>query len=111
MEREFGDWPLNFRYENWGEFAECAVLNREAGKKNALKRLCADFQIVPERVLAIGDSRNDVPMLRWAGVGVAMGNALPEVKESVRYVTATNDEHGVALAIDRFVGTAQKRPA
>ncbi len=111
MQREFGDWPLNFRYESWGDFQECAVLSREASKKNALKQLCADFQIVPERVLAIGDSRNDVPMLRWAGVGVAMGNAAPEVKQSVRYVTARNTEDGVALALERFVGTAQKWPA
>jgi Cof subfamily protein (haloacid dehalogenase superfamily) len=111
MRREFGDWPLAFRFESWGDFIECAVLNREASKKNALARLCADFQIVPERVLAIGDSRNDVPMLRWAGVGVAMSNALPEVKESVRYVTASNLEDGVALAIERFVTFSQKRPA
>ena len=109
MEREFGDWPLNFRYETWGQFSECAVLSREASKKNALQRLCADFQILPERVLAIGDSRNDVPMLRWAGVGVAMGNALAEVKQSVRYVTATNTEDGVARAIERFALTPQKR--
>ncbi|MDQ2857896.1 MAG: HAD family hydrolase [Candidatus Eremiobacteraeota bacterium] len=111
MQREFGDWPLNFRYESWGDFHECAVLNREASKKNALKQLCADFQIMPERVLAIGDSRNDVPMLRWAGVGVAMGNAAAEVKQSVRYVTASNTDDGVALALERFVGAAQKWPA
>jgi Cof subfamily protein (haloacid dehalogenase superfamily) len=103
MEREFGDWPLAFRYETWGTFFECAVLNREASKKNALKQLCADFQILPERVLAIGDSRNDVPMLRWAGTGVAMGNASAEVKESVRYVTGSNADDGVARAIERFV--------
>jgi Cof subfamily protein (haloacid dehalogenase superfamily) len=111
MEREFGDWPLNFRYETWGDFYECAVLNREASKKSALQRLCADFQILPERVLAIGDSRNDVPMLRWAGAGVAMGNALPEVKEAVRFVTASNAEDGVALAIERFTGVRAKKPA
>lgn len=111
MLREFGDWPLGFRHETWGEFSECAVLNREASKKNALARLCADFQILPERVLAIGDSRNDVPMLRWAGIGVAMGNAAREVKESVRFVTASNGEDGVALAIGRFVPETQKKPA
>ncbi len=106
MKREFGDWPLGFRYETWGDFYECAVLDVNASKKNALKQLCADFQIMPDRVLAIGDSRNDVPMLRWAGVGVAMGNALSEVKESVRFVTASNAEDGVALAIERFVSFA-----
>ncbi len=111
MRAEFGDLPLSFRYETWGEFEECAVLSREASKKNALARLCADFQIPAERVLAIGDSRNDVPMLRWAGVGVAMSNALPEVRRSVDYVTASNAEDGVALAIERFTAAPARRPA
>jgi Cof subfamily protein (haloacid dehalogenase superfamily) len=102
MQREFGDLPLAFRYETWQDFVECAVLSREASKKNALAKLCADFGVSAERVLAIGDSRNDVPMLRWAGIGVAMGNALPEVRESVRYVTSSNDRDGVAQAIERF---------
>ncbi|HEY8312763.1 MAG TPA: Cof-type HAD-IIB family hydrolase [Candidatus Baltobacteraceae bacterium] len=102
MRREFGDLPLHFKYETWMEFVECAVTSRDATKQRALARLCADFQILPDRVLAVGDSRNDVPMLRWAGVGVAMGNALAEVREAVRYVTATNEEDGVALAIERF---------
>jgi Cof subfamily protein (haloacid dehalogenase superfamily) len=111
MQREFGDLPLSFRYETWQDFVECAVLNRDASKKNALARLCADFGIPAERVLAIGDSRNDVPMLRWAGVGVAMGNALPEVRESVRHVTAPNDQDGVARAIDRFVFAPARKSA
>jgi hydroxymethylpyrimidine pyrophosphatase-like HAD family hydrolase len=102
MERTYGDLPLRFIHERWGEFVECVVLARDAGKQQALARLCADFQIPRERVLAIGDSLNDVPMLRWAGVGVAMGNAAPEVKEAVRYVTASNDRDGVALAIEKF---------
>ncbi|MEA2663224.1 MAG: hypothetical protein QOI11_168 [Candidatus Eremiobacteraeota bacterium] len=111
MQREFGDLPLAFRYETWQDFVECAVLNREASKKNALAKLCADFGISSERVLAIGDSRNDVPMLRWAGVGVAMGNALPEVRESVRYVTSSNERDGVAQAIERFALPAAKKTA
>jgi|SRR5947209_8778717 len=111
MQREFGDLPLSFRYETWFDFVECAVLSREASKKNALARLCADFGIPAERVLAVGDSRNDVPMLRWAGTGVAMGNALPEVRESVHYVTAPNDQDGVARAIERFCFPAAKKTA
>jgi Cof subfamily protein (haloacid dehalogenase superfamily) len=103
MEAELKDLPLNFRYETWYDFLECAVLSLEAGKQQALARLCADFQIMPRNVLSIGDSRNDVPMLKWSGVGVAMANALPEVRESVKYVTASNSEDGVALAIERFV--------
>ncbi len=114
MEREFGDLPLHFKHESWMDFTECAVTNRDATKQHALARLCADFQIVSERVLSVGDSRNDVPMLRWSGMGVAMGNALPEVRQAVRYVTGTNDEDGVAAAIERFaLGPARvhKKPA
>jgi Cof subfamily protein (haloacid dehalogenase superfamily) len=111
MQREFGDLPLSFRYETWMDFVECAVLNRDASKKNALAKLCADFGIPAERVLAIGDSRNDIPMLRWAGIGVAMGNALPEVRQSVRYVTAPNHQDGVARAIERFCAPLERKSA
>jgi Cof subfamily protein (haloacid dehalogenase superfamily) len=111
MKREFGDLPLTYLYETWNDFIECVVLNRNANKKNALVRLCADFQIPSERVLAIGDSRNDVPMLQWAGVGVAMANAAPDVRQAVRYVTAENVNDGVAAAIERFCFTAEKKSA
>ena len=109
--RAFGDLPLSFRHETWFDFIECAVLNRQASKKNALAKLCADFGIPSERVMAVGDSRNDVPMLRWAAIGVAMGNALPEVRQSVPYVTAANDRDGVALAIERFCPPQSKKSA
>ena len=108
MRREFGDYPLAFRYESWLDFDECAVLSRDASKQTALARLCADFGVPAERVLAIGDSRNDVPMMQWAGIGVAMGNALPEVRHAVPYVTATNERDGVALAIEKFAATGTR---
>jgi HAD superfamily hydrolase (TIGR01484 family) len=111
MRREFGDLPLTYLYESWHEFVECVVLSRNANKKNALARLCADFQIPNDRVLAIGDSCNDVPMLQWAGIGVAMANAQLEVRQAVRYVTADNVSDGVAAAIERFCFTAEKKTA
>lgn len=111
MKRAFGDLPLGFRFETWFDFVECAVLNRDASKKTALSRLCADFQVSSERVLAIGDSYNDVPMLQWSGIGVAMANALPEVRQAVQYVTASNERDGVALAIERFCFEPEKKTA
>lgn len=111
MKREFGDLPLTYLYESWNDFIECVVLNRDANKKNALMRLCADFQVPSDRVLAIGDSRNDVPMLAWAGIGVAMANALPEVRQAVHYVTGANTSDGVAQAIERFCFAAEKKSA
>ena len=107
----FGELPLTFLYESWYEFRECAVLARDANKETALERLCRDFRVQPDRVLAIGDSRNDVPMMRWAGIGVAMENALPEVREAVPYLTASNEQDGVALAIERFVFASERKSA
>lgn len=111
MKREFGDLPLTYLHESWNDFEECVILNRDANKKNALMRLCADFQIPGERVLAIGDSRNDVPMLQWCGIGVAMANALPEVRQAVQYVTSENTSDGVAAAIERFCFAVEKKSA
>lgn len=112
MRRAFGDVPVHFKYETWGEFEECAITSREATKKRALIDLCRTLEIRQSRVLAIGDSRNDVPMLRWAGVGIAMANALPEVLDAIPNKTASNDEDGVALAIEKYVlGEGSRRTA
>tara|TARA_R110002073_G_scaffold336260_2_gene531517 strand:- start:67239 stop:68147 length:909 start_codon:yes stop_codon:yes gene_type:complete len=59
--------------------------------------------IDPSRVAAIGDQVNDVPMIESAGIGIAMGNAIDEVKRHASYTTATNNEHGVAHAINAIV--------
>jgi len=108
----FPDMPsLHFKYETWGDFQECAITSREATKERALQQLCADFQVPAERVLALGDSRNDVPMLQWAGIGVAMGNALPEVRQAVRRTTDSCERDGVARAIETYVLEPQKKSA
>jgi Cof subfamily protein (haloacid dehalogenase superfamily) len=103
MRKTFNEFPLHFKYETWAEFHELAVTSLEATKKHALERLCADLQIPPSRVMAIGDSRNDVPMMRWARIGVAMANALPEVRDAVEHITGDHNEDGVARAIEKFV--------
>ncbi len=54
-------------------------------------------------LMACGDGGNDTAMLRAAGLGVAMANAFPEVKEAADYITASNNEDGVALAVEKFV--------
>jgi hypothetical protein len=59
--------------------------------------------IDPQRVGAIGDQVNDVPMMEQAGVGIAMGNAVDQVRAHARYNTAPNTEDGVAIAIDAIL--------
>ncbi len=78
-------------------------LHPEVSKGNALKTIAADLGIPPEEVVAIGDNHNDIGMLRFAGLGVAMGNAHDEVKAEADYVTLSNAEEGVALVIEQFI--------
>jgi hydroxymethylpyrimidine pyrophosphatase-like HAD family hydrolase len=103
VRRTFCNRPLQLRHEVFGELEECAVTSLDATKHNALARLCRDMQIAPESVLAIGDSPNDVPMLLWAGIGVAMENAPVAVRRAVPLVTAACEKDGVARAIERYV--------
>lgn len=79
-------------------------LNRDgASKGDALHHLCQRLQIPPENVMAVGDSGNDVEMLRYAGCSVAMENGTPEAKAAAKYRTASNEQDGVARAIEQFV--------
>jgi Cof subfamily protein (haloacid dehalogenase superfamily) len=79
------------------------VMAREANKADALRVVAAHYHIDRNEVMAIGDSYNDIEMLEWAGVGVAMGNAWEVVKEAADHVTRSNDEDGVAEALRRYV--------
>jgi len=74
----------------------------EATKGLALKDLADSIGLSAAEVMAIGDSWNDLDMLEYAGFGVAMANSLPEIKQAARYVTANNDDDGVAEAIERW---------
>jgi hydroxymethylpyrimidine pyrophosphatase-like HAD family hydrolase len=56
-----------------------------------------------KNVMAVGDSLNDLAMIKEAGLGVAMGNAQDTVKEAAAWVTSTNNEDGVAKAIQKWV--------
>ena len=75
---------------------------RGVNKGEALLHLAAHLGIAKEEVLAIGDSGNDVEMLRAAGLSVAMGNATEAVKAMTHAVTDTNEQEGVAKAIARY---------
>ncbi len=83
------------------EFLE--VLPSGASKSGGLKRLLADEGIDPQHVLALGDGENDIEMIALAGIGVAMANATEHLKAIANHITASNDDDGVALAVERFV--------
>lgn len=74
-----------------------------AQKGVALKILVQHLGIEMKDVMAVGDQLNDLTMLREAGYSVAMGNALPKIKDLCHFITKTNLEHGVAFAIKEIL--------
>lgn len=73
-----------------------------ANKGEALLRLADHLGVAHEDTMAMGDGSNDLSMVVASGIGVAMENAIPELKEAADYITASNDHHGVAQAIYHF---------
>jgi len=71
-------------------------------KHQGIDTLCQHFGLKLEETMAFGDGGNDIPMLQHAGIGVAMGNAIPEAKEAADYVTTDVDADGIALALKHF---------
>jgi Cof subfamily protein (haloacid dehalogenase superfamily) len=109
-EQEVDDLAVDLRHAFGGQvnitkskpyFLE--IGNREATKGLALAELAQSLKIDSSQVMAIGDSWNDLDMLEYAGIGVAMENAMPDVKKVAQYVTRSNDDEGVAEAIELLV--------
>jgi Cof subfamily protein (haloacid dehalogenase superfamily) len=79
------------------------VTHPEANKGSVARYLSRTLQIPPEQIATIGDMPNDVLMFAHSGLSIAMGNADREVQRAARRVTASNDQEGFALAVERFV--------
>lgn len=79
------------------------ITHPKANKGAALKNLAESLGFEREEVMAIGDSNNDVSMIKYAGVGVAVGNALPNVKEAADFVADNKDKSAVAHAIHEII--------
>lgn len=79
------------------------VIPAGVSKWAALRRFAGGIGIGPEAICAVGDALNDLPMIRGAGFGVAMGNAEPVVKAAAAWTTGRNDEDGLVTLIDRLM--------
>ncbi len=79
------------------------ILNKEVDKGAAVERLAKHLGLEQSEVMAIGDNENDLTMIQYAGLGVAMENATENVKNSAKVITTSNDAHGVAVAIEKYV--------
>ncbi len=79
------------------------VIPRAIDKGRGLVQICRALGLRPAEVIAFGDAENDIPMLRTAGVGVAMGNADAAVKAAADRVTRSNNEDGIAAALEELL--------
>jgi Cof subfamily protein (haloacid dehalogenase superfamily) len=79
------------------------ITRKGISKGKAVAMLASFYNLTREEIITIGDSENDLSMIEYAGMGIAMGNALDIVKQKADYVTNSNDNDGVANAINRFV--------
>ncbi len=105
------DWAEHFIRERYGEqvtalqsrtlFLE--ITDHRSTKGQALAYVAAQEGIHREEIIACGDSYNDLDMIRYAGLGVAVANARPSVRDAADFVTASNVEDGVARVIEEYI--------
>ena len=62
-----------------------------------------DLNVSKDEIIAVGDAENDLDMIEYAGLGVAMGNASESVKKIANYITADNNNDGIAEVIEKFI--------
>ena len=99
FQRDFGDRLYITRTQI--EYIE--FMNPQVSKGPALKALAARVGVPMRLVVAFGDSYNDMSMMDAVGFSIAMGNAIDELKDSAHYITESNDNDGVAQAVERLL--------
>ncbi len=99
LQQKYQDKLSIYRSEPF--FIEVMPLNVD--KAASLDRMLESMGLSKDDTISCGDGFNDISMIKYAGVGVAMGNAQPLVKEAADYITATNDEDGLVEVIDKFI--------
>lgn len=94
--------PYNMPVMQTGPFY-FEVCSQGVSKKSGIEYIAKINNIKREEIIAIGDSENDIEMIEYAGLGVAMGNAYDNVKKVSDYITDTNDNYGVSKVIEKFI--------
>lgn len=92
-------------HRNWGApWNIVEIVRKGINKAVGLKQLSEYFQIPREHIIAFGDEDNDLEMIEYAGVGVAMGNAIDDLKTLSNNVTLTNEQDGIGLFLADYLG-------
>ncbi|HEV2353115.1 MAG TPA: Cof-type HAD-IIB family hydrolase [Puia sp.] len=97
--RSIYDGRLNI-YPSKATYLE--VMDKAGSKSHAVKFVSERMGLAAKEIVAMGDNYNDIGMIRFAGMGVAMGNAPDDIKKNAKYVTDTNNDDGVRKALEKF---------
>ena len=79
------------------------VMAKDIDKAASLKVLADSLNIRPEEIISFGDGYNDLSLIEFSGLGVAMGNAVDEVKQRANYITLSNDDEGIYDCLNKLV--------
>jgi len=79
------------------------IVKKGINKAVGLQKIAHYYQIPEDRIIAFGDEDNDLEMIEYAGVGVAMGNAIDPLKNIANHVTVTNEEHGIGTFLEEYL--------
>lgn len=92
-------------HRNWGApYHIFEIVKKGMSKAVGLQKIAKYYQISKENIIAFGDESNDLEMIDYAGVGVAMGNGINELKSIAKHVTDTNEQNGIATFLDNYLG-------
>lgn len=94
----------SIEFKTWGPPLNIIEITKYGVHKAVgLQKVAEHYKIPQERIIAFGDQVNDLEMIEYAGVGVAMENAIDELKEMADYMTRTNEENGVQAFLEQFL--------
>lgn len=99
LQEKYGDMASIYRSEPF--FIE--IMPKNVDKASSLEKMLQAIGKRRQDTICCGDGFNDISMIRFAGIGVAMGNAQPAVREAADYITGSNDEDGLVQVIDKFI--------
>ncbi|MBD5238007.1 MAG: HAD family phosphatase [Bacteroidales bacterium] len=97
----FGEVLKHSVATSWNPYF-CDIIPEGSDKSRGLQAMADHFGFDMSETMAFGDGSNDIGMLKAAGIGVAMGNAAPEVKAAADYVTTNDSDHGIVNALRHF---------
>lgn len=99
LQEKLGDSLSIYRSEPF--FIE--IMPKGIDKANSLDKMLSSVNLYRENTICCGDGYNDISMIQYAGIGVAMENARDEVKQSADFITKSNDKDGIVVVIDKFI--------